>query len=149
MAEETSNILSIIGDLVETCRDGATGYLHAAGVANDARLKTYFEQQSLERNRMLQELKDEMTKLGEKDPDTSGSVAAVVHRMWFEVKADIGLGDEAILNSVEQGEGKAKDAYQKALQENLPDNIRQIVSNQERSVQAAHDRVRDLRDKAA
>ncbi len=149
MAENKSDTLSIIRDLVEACRDGATGYLHAAGVAKDARLKSYFEQQSLERNRMLQELKQEMVKLGEKDPDTSGSVAALVHRMWFSVKADVGMGDEAILNSVELGEDKAKDAYQKALQGNLPDNIRQIVSNQAASVRAAHDRVRDLRDKAA
>ena len=46
MADDT---LDLIKDLIETCKDGETGYVHAAGVATDPQLKAYFTEQSLER----------------------------------------------------------------------------------------------------
>src|SRR5260221_1416730 len=104
MADDT---LDLIKDLIQTCKDGETGYLHAAGVATDPQLKAYFSEQSLERARFGQELRAEAERLGEK-PDASGSVSAVLHRVWFETTATIGLGDQSILNSVEKGETMAK-----------------------------------------
>ncbi len=147
MADSSSNdTLNILHDLIETCRDGETGYTHAAGIVKNPSLKAFFDEQGLERGRFLQELKAEAKRLGEPSPDTSGSAAAVLHRMWFETKADVGMGDEAVVSSVEQGEDSAKKAYAKALESPLPDSIRQIVAAQSRSVLAAHDRVRALRD---
>src|SRR5947199_5614647 len=66
----------ILETLIETCRDGETGYLHSASVARDSELKSYFQQQSLERARFRAELTDAITQLGEPDPDTSGSSTA-------------------------------------------------------------------------
>jgi uncharacterized protein (TIGR02284 family) len=91
------NARDILQKLIETCRDGETGYLHAAGVADDSELKSYFQQQSLERARFRVELTDAITRLGEPDPDTSGSSTAVLHRAWFEVKDDFGGGDHTLL----------------------------------------------------
>ena len=142
MAEDT---LDLIKELVQTCKDGETGYLHAAGVATDPQLKAYFSEQSLERARFVQELRAEATRLGEK-PEASGTVAAVLHRAWFETKATIGLGDQSILNSVEQGEDQAKKDYEKALATPLPDELREIILRQAASVLKAHDYVRDMRD---
>jgi uncharacterized protein (TIGR02284 family) len=69
-----------------------------------------------------------------------------LHRVWFETKAEIGLGDQSILNSVEQGEDSAKKAYQKALSSQLPSDLRKIIQRQAESVLKAHDYVRDMRD---
>lgn len=142
MADET---LDLIKDLVETCKDGETGYTHAAGVATDPQLKAYFSEQGLERARFGQELRAEAERLGEK-PEASGSVSAVLHRVWFETKATIGLGDQSILNSVEQGEDRAKKDYEKALASELPNDLRGIIERQAASVIKAHDHVRDMRD---
>jgi uncharacterized protein (TIGR02284 family) len=139
----------VLEKLIETCRDGETGYLHAAGVADDSELKNYFQQQSLERARFRVELTDAITQVGEPDPDTSGSTAAVLHRAWFEVKDDFGGGDHTLLESVEQGEDSAKHSYESALQTKLPVAIEQLVKNQYASVKAAHDRVRLWRDQKA
>ena len=139
----------IVQKLIETCRDGETGYLHAAGVADDSELKSYFQQQSLERARFRVELTDAITRLGERDPDTSGSTAAVLHRAWFEVKDDFGGGDHTLLESVEHGEDRAKDSYESALETNLPAGIDELVHNQYASVKAAHDRVHRWRDEKA
>jgi uncharacterized protein (TIGR02284 family) len=132
--------------LIEVCKDGETGYAHAAGIVNDPKLRSYFQEQSLERARFVQDLKQATTDLGDK-PEASGSVAATLHRLWFEAKADLGLGDQSILNSVEQGEDRAKHAYEDALKENLPNDVRGLLQQQAQSVFAAHDYVRDLRDR--
>lgn len=146
MADDTRDVLQ---KLIETCRDGETGYLHAASIARDAKLKTYFQQQSLERARFRVELTDAIQRLGEREPDTSGSSAAVLHRAWFELKDDLGGGDHTLLESVEQGEDSAKHAYENALQANLPAAVAELVRKQYASVKAAHDRVRGWRDEKA
>jgi uncharacterized protein (TIGR02284 family) len=146
MAE--NDVLSVVQDLIETCKDGETGYIHAAAAVSDPSLKSYFQQQSTERHHFLMELKELSARLGESQPDTSGSVAAVLHRAWFETKADVGMGDGAVLSSVETGEDSAKDAYQKALQAALPEQVRAVISRQAQSVTDAHNRVRALRDRA-
>jgi uncharacterized protein (TIGR02284 family) len=139
--------LELLQDLIETCRDGETGYVHAAAIINDPELKVYFSEQAKERTKFLAELTEEAKRLGDSDPDLSGSVAGVLHRAWFEAKADLGLGDQAILNSVEMGEDAAKKAYKEALDEDLSDPVRAVVQRQAHSVFSAHDRVRDFRDR--
>jgi uncharacterized protein (TIGR02284 family) len=146
MPDDAKNVLQ---NLIETCRDGETGYLHAAGLADDTQLKSYFQQQSLERARFRVELTDAITRLGEVDPDTSGSSAALLHRAWFELKDDFGGGDHTLLESVEQGEDSAKHAYESALQKALPAGIEELVRNQYARVKASHDRVRSWRDEKA
>lgn len=146
MPDDTRDILQT---LIETCRDGETGYLHAAGVADDSELKRYFQQQSIERARFRAELTDAIKRLGENDPDTSGSTAAMLHRAWFEVKDDLGGGDHTLLESVEQGEDSAKHSYESALETKLPPQIDELVRHQYASVKAAHDRVRGWRDQKA
>ena len=140
------DVRDILERLIETCRDGETGYLHAASVVSDSELKGYFQQQSLERARFRVELTDAIARLGERAPDTSGSSAAVLHRAWFEVKDDFGGGDHTLLESVESGEDSAKQSYETALEARLPAEIDELVRNQFASVKAAHDRVRNWRD---
>jgi len=139
----------ILQSLIETCRDGETGYLHAASVAEDAELKGYFQQQSLERARFRAELTYAVKQLGEANPDTSGSSAAVLHRAWFELKDDFGGGDHTLLESVEQGEDSAKHSYESALETKLPAGIDELVRTQYGRVKTAHDHVRSRRDEKA
>lgn len=144
MAE--TNILNILNELIETCKDGETGYAHAAGVVDDQELKSYFLDQSQERGCFVLELKAEAQRLGS-DPQASGSVAGAMHRMWFEAKTDMGLGDQAVLNSVEQGEDSAKKSYETALESALPQDILGIITRQAQRVFIAHDTIRDWRDR--
>src|SRR5262245_25999641 len=145
---DKSNTLDVLRELIEVCKDGQTGYTHAAGIVADPKLKSRFQQASMERARFVQVLKHATEGLGQQ-PDTSGSVAGTLHRLWFEAKADIGLGDQSVLNSVEQGEDRAKQAYENALKEPLPADTRSMLQQQAQSIFAAHDYVRDLRDKKA
>jgi len=71
-----------------------------------------------------------------------------MRRAWIDTKVSLGGGDKTILESVEAGEDSAKEGYQKAVTSDLPENIAQIVRRQAASVQAAHDKVKSLRDAA-
>ena len=143
---DKEHTLEIIHELVQICKDGETGYAHAAGIVQAPGLKPYFKEESLERSRFVQELTEMAQHLGE-NPEASGSVAGTLHRVWIAAKADIGLGDQSVLNSVEQGEDAAKKAYEKALSAELLPEARSLVQRQAKSIFTAHDYVRDLRDK--
>jgi uncharacterized protein (TIGR02284 family) len=146
---DNNDTLSVLEDLIETCKDGQKGYQDAAEHVKRSDLKTYFNEQKLERGRFAEELQQELIRLGKPDKKVSGSVSAAMHRAWIDTKVAMGAGDKSILESVEAGEDRAKDAYRKALQESLLANITEIVRRQATSVQHAHHRVKTMRDTAA
>jgi uncharacterized protein (TIGR02284 family) len=138
----------VIEDLIETCKDGQKGYQDAATHVKRTDLKTFFNEQSLERGRFAEELHVELIRLGKPDKKVSGSASGALHRAWIDTKVALGGGDKTILESIEAGEDNAKESYQKALGASLPANIAEIVRRQNTSVQRAHDQVRNLRDAA-
>ncbi len=145
---DENNAISVIENLIETCKDGQKGYQDAASHVKRSDLKTYFNEQSLERARFAGELEAELIRLGKPDKRVSGSVSGTLRRAWIDTKVSLGGGDKTILESVEAGEDNAKGSYQKAITGDLPENIAQIVRRQAASVQRAHDKVKSLRDEA-
>jgi uncharacterized protein (TIGR02284 family) len=141
-----NNAISVIEDLIEACKDGQKGYQDAATHVKRTELKTYFNQLSLERASFAGELEAELIRLGKPDKKVSGSVGGALRRAWIDTKVSLGGGDRTILDSVEAGEDSAKKSYQKAVTDDLPENIAQIVRRQAASVQRAHDKVKSLRD---
>jgi uncharacterized protein (TIGR02284 family) len=146
---DENNVVSVLKDLIETCRDGQKGYQDAAEHIKRPELKSYFMEQTAERGRFAQELQNELAKVGEPGKKVSGSASATLHRAWIDTKVALGGGDKTILESVEKGEDNAKETYQKALSGTLPSTIAEIVRRQAASVQRAHDKVRMWRDTAA
>ncbi len=142
------NAIDVLEDLIETCKDGQQGYQDAASHVKNSELKTYFYEQSLERGRFAEELNAELIRLGKSDKKPSGSVSGALHRAWIDTKVSLGGGDKTILESVEKGEDEAKESYQKALGGSLPANVTELVRRQAAKVQAAHDKVKSLRDAA-
>lgn len=145
---DNDKTLSVLEDLIETSKDGQKGYQDAAEHVKRADLKTFFNEQRMERGRFAEELRQELARLGEPDKKPSGSVSAAMHRAWIDTKVALGGGDKTILESVEAGEDNAKKSYEKALSEPLPANVAEIIRRQAASVQKAHDQVKSLRDAA-
>jgi len=145
---DENNPVSVLKNLIETCKDGQKGYQDAAEHVKRSDLKTYFNEQAMERAQFAQELERELPKVGEPDKKVSGSASGALHRAWIDTKVALGGGDKTILESVEKGEDNAKETYQKALSGSLPPGVAEIVRRQAASVQRAHDQVRMLRDTA-
>ncbi len=147
--DKQNEVVSVLEKLIETCRDGQKGYQAAAEHAKGADLKSYFEKESSERGKFAGELQAVLTTLGTGKKET-GSVSAALHRAWIDTKANLGAGDKAILDSVEQGEDSAKKNYEEALSsKKLDANLEAIVQRQADSVRSAHDKVKSMRDQRA
>ena len=142
------NVITLLNDLIETCKDGQDGFKTSAENVERSDLKTLFYDLSQQRAKFAGELQTLVRELGG-DPETAGSVSATLHRGWINIKSVVtGNDDSAILNEAERGEDAAKKAYNNALAESLPANVQTVVQNQANEVNAAHDRVRDARDNA-
>lgn len=145
---DQKNAIDTLEHLIERCRDGHNGFKEAAEKIKRTDLKTFFNEVSLERGRFAEELQNELIRMGKPDKRVSGSTEGALHRAWIDTKVALGGDDHTVLDWLEHGEDVAKDAYQKAISSDLPENIGQIVRRQAASVQQVHDRVKMLRDTA-
>lgn len=142
------DVISTLNGLIETCKDGQNGFKEAAEGVERSDLKSLFYEFSQQRSQFAGELQSLVQSLGG-DPENTGSVAAALHRGWINIKSAVtGKDEAAILNECERGEDSAKNAYKSALEEALPANVAETVQTQYVSVQAAHDRIKALRDAA-
>ena len=143
MAKATAQL----NELIETSKDGEQGFLKAARDTTTPELATAFKQGAQRCVQGARELQELVRELGG-DAATTGSTAAALHRGWISVKEAVtARDDQAILEEVERGEDYAKAQYRKALEEDLPANLKAVVERQYQGVLANHDKVRALRDK--
>jgi uncharacterized protein (TIGR02284 family) len=147
--ESNSEIVDVLEQLIETCKDGEMGYKDAAEHITQPYLRTLFTEQSTERARFVRELEAELARTGEPVKKESGSVSGAMHRAWIDLKSNLGAGDKSILASVEQGEDNAKAAYEEALKKELPSQTLAVIRQQSQSIRSAHDKVKSLRDSVA
>ncbi len=142
----STNVVSVLNDLVETSKDGEKGFLKAAEKTKDPSLKLLFQNRAESCTKSAQELQELVQRMGGK-PETGGSVSGALHRGWVDVKSGVtGHSDHAILAKCERGEDAAKKNYRQALDKDLPADVRAVVERQYQGVLENHDRIRDLRD---
>jgi uncharacterized protein (TIGR02284 family) len=143
--------ISTINDLIETLKDGQEGFRQAAEAVEDSKLKSLFNEYSLQRARFAGELQSQAVALGESKPEDSSSAAGAMHRAWINLKTAIAKRDDhAILAECERGEDSAVKEYKEAMEEeNLAVPVREIISRQYAEVQSAHDRIKLFRDTMA
>lgn len=136
-------------ELVETLKDGERGFASAADKVRDSAhsewattLKRLSEQRA--------DFRRELVELGHEygdDVDESGSAAAALHRGWISLK-DALTGDDAgsVLSAAVTGEDHAVSEYESALQQDLSDGFREVVTRQHAAIVAARDEVKALQD---
>ncbi|TBU88811.1 PA2169 family four-helix-bundle protein [Phytopseudomonas dryadis] len=145
---DNKDVISVLNDLIETSKDGEKGFQECAEDVKNPRLKSFFVQHAQDCAGAAAELQQLVRSLGG-DPETSSSVAGALHRGWVDFKSLItGKDDEAILNECERGEDVALKNYRKALEKDLPANVRSVLETQLQGVQRNHDQVKALRDTA-
>jgi uncharacterized protein (TIGR02284 family) len=136
----------VLKDLVECCKDGEYGFRACAEQAERPDLKTLFLARADGCRQAAQELNGLVLACGGK-PEEGGSMLGALHRGWVAVKAKLStFDDKAVLEECERGEDNAKTRYGKALQKELPADVRAVVERQLQGVQRNHDQVKMLRD---
>ncbi len=116
--------------------------------ADDEALKTYFQNRAQSCEEAVRILSAEVRRYGG-DPETSGSAAGALHRTWVDLKTALTSQDNlAVLEECERGEAAAVVAYENALREEMPGDLRALLDQQYEGAKRNHDRVRQLRDQA-
>jgi uncharacterized protein (TIGR02284 family) len=142
---DRDDVIATLNDLIETSKDGEAGFRTCADNVKNTQLRQMFEQAASRCAQAVSELQAKVRSLGG-DPERSGSISGSLHRGWVNIKSTItGMDEAAILSECEPGEDVAKSAYEKALQQDLPADVRSMVERQYEGVRQHHDRVRQLR----
>ena len=147
MITNDDTTLLVLNELLIANKDAEQGYSAAADAVHEAELVELFEGYALQRGKYVQELLERIRTL-RGTPATSGSPLGALHRGWMNFKASHDANEtHTLLAECERGEDMALKAYASALKQSDLDAIsRTLIQNQYEQVQAAHDRVRQLRD---
>jgi uncharacterized protein (TIGR02284 family) len=143
---DRGDVVDVLKDLVECCKDGEYGFRECAEQAKRSDLKSTFQQRAEDCRRGAQELNQLVRQYGGEMED-GGSAMGAMHRGWVSIKSKFtSYDDKAVLEEAERGEDNAKARYMKALQKNLPADVKSVVERQYQGVQRNHDQVKMLRD---
>ena len=149
MITNDDQALLVLNSLIRAGRDSELGYLAAADGVSDPELVQLFADFALQRAKAVVALQERVRVL-RSTPDDNGTVGGEVHRAWMGLKTAMDANDtHAILAECVRGEEAAVMAYREALgTRDIDVETRNLIQRQYEQVQAAHDRIRQLRDSA-
>lgn len=146
MANERSEEIGTLNELIETTIDSITGYEDAAANSEAGRFAEMFRERAGERQRVVEELRAEVRRLGG-DAEDSGTFLGKTHQRFLDLKAAVtGRDDRAIINEVERGEDYLKAKWEAALESGkLSGESRAVVERCYQSVRSGHDQMSQLK----
>lgn len=150
MITSDENTLRVLNELIPFLRNAEKGFEAAADAVNQAELVELFAGYAVQRAKFVEELKHRVKTL-RSEPVKGELAGGSLHRGWMDLRAaSEANGTHAILAECERGEDAIVAAYIDALRQ--PDIDKQsltMLQSQYEAVQAAHDRIRQLRDSPA
>lgn len=149
MITNDDTTLLVLKELILSGRDAEQGYQRAADRVKAPELVESFEGYALQRKKFVLELEERVRTLRGTPPER-GTAAGALHRAWMGLSGVLEAAEtHALLAECERGEDSAVKAYGAALGEaNVDVQTREIIQRHYEQVQAAHDRIRQLRDSA-
>jgi uncharacterized protein (TIGR02284 family) len=138
--------ISTLNTLIATLIDSITGYEDAAASSEGGRFQQLFRERAGERQRVVEELRAEVRRLGG-NPEDDGSFMGKTHQRFLDLKAAItGRDDQAIINEVERGEDYLKEKFETAINSgDLSGESRSAVERAYQSVREGHDQMSKLK----
>ena len=143
---ENNEIIDTLNTLIETSRDGENGFTTCAEDVTDASLRAYFTICATRCRASVHTLA-EMVKFHGGIPEPAGTLLGPLDRAWIDLRAALSSNsDLAVLKECERAEDSALSTYHRALEKDLPPDVRALVMLQLNGVLENHDRVRKMRD---
>ena len=145
MSTPHNHDIHVLNSLIETTIDSADGYREAAKETDNARYRELFERRSFERQQVAGDLQGTVRSLGG-EPEDDGSILAKAHRAFLDIKHALLRDEQAVVNSVENGEDFIKAKFKKALEDSdVSATTRETIRRAYDSVKTGHDQMRDLK----
>src|SRR4051794_34172690 len=138
--------IATLNTLIATTIDSINGYEDSAANIENERLRETFRERASERQKVVEDLRAEVRRLGG-DPEDSGSFLGKTHQRFEDLKAAItGRDEKAIINEVERGEDYLKAKFEAALNDgDLSGETRSAVERCYQSVREGHDQMSNLK----
>ena len=128
-------VITILNELIETCRDGQEGNRTAAENIRNSEFRRLFNIFSQQRTQFVSELKAEVHRIGgEPQPE----------RRAPSRPARTPNDEGAIIAGRQIGEESAVNTYREALKSDLPLDVQYVVKRQYMVIKDAYDRIRIL-----
>lgn len=139
--------VEVLNDLIKIHNDRIQGYERATVEVEDADLKQLFTSFIGDSHKFKLALATEVQTF-HKDIENTTSSSGDIHRTWLNVKAFFsGHTTKSVLEECEFGEDATQKAYKSAIEdEGVSAYIKDILTEQEVTLKAAHDKVKALRD---
>ena len=145
MTTTNDHDIHVLNSLIETTIDSAEGYREAAKETDKANYRTLFEARSFERQQITSDLQGAVRTLGG-EPEDDGTILAKAHRAFLDVKHALLRDEQAVVNSVENGEDFIKAKFEKALEDSdVSAMTRETIRRAWTTVKDGHDQMRDLK----
>ena len=144
--ESHSGDVTTLNTLIATTIDSINGYEDSATNIDNEQLRTVFRERANERQKVVEELRAEVRRLGG-NPEDDGSFLGKAHQRFEDLKAAVtGRDEKAIINEVERGEDYIKAKFEAALDStDLSGESRSVVERAFQSVRAGHDQISQLK----
>ena len=141
-----SDEIGTLNTLIATTIDSITGYENSAKDIENQRLAETFRQRADERQKVVEDLRSEVRRLGG-DPEEGGSFLGKAHQRFEDLKSAVtGQDEKAIVNEVERGEDYLKEKWQAALQSGtLKGESHDVVERCYQSIKSGHDQISQLK----
>jgi uncharacterized protein (TIGR02284 family) len=138
--------ISTLNTLIATLIDSVTGYEDAAANSDAGRFQQMFRDRASERQRVVEDLRAEVRRLGG-NPEDDGSFMGKTHQRFLDLKAAVtGRDEKSIINEVERGEDYLKEKFETALNDSrLSSESRAVVERAYQSVRSGHDQISALK----
>lgn len=145
-----TSLTEVLNDLIRINNDRIEGYEKAISETDepDLDLKAMFSKMENESRNNVRELNTAVETLGE-TPVEGTTVSGKIYRVWMDVKTAFSTKErQSILELCEFGEDAAQKAYTDALASDAEMNttVRQLITNQQQSLQTAHNVIKKYRD---
>ena len=138
---------TLVKTVIEVLHDGEKGFADIGGRLTDPQVKAFFLKEAQTRGEFARELETDFGTISTDASNVGGTASGTVHRLWGDLKSNLGGGDHTLLETAEQGEDAAKKAYSEALSGSaVTGSLRTILQKQFPHIQASHDQVKAFRD---
>ena len=134
-----------LSELLAVTRDGEHGFVTCAEHARSDSLRRLFITRATRHAVAAAELRGLIGQLGG-DPAIGGKICSATRRGWVSLPGSLTQNnDEALVDECERGEDHALEVYRNALDDHLPEFVRQVVLRQFEGLMSDHDEIRVLR----
>jgi len=137
-----------LSELLAVARDSESGFITCAEHARADVLRQLFVTRASRHAVAAAELRGLIGQLGG-DPGMRGKIFSTNRRGWVTLPAALTQNnDDALVDECERGEDHALEVYRNALDDYLPEFVRQVVLRQFEGLMSVYDQIRVLRSDA-